>query len=69
MVHGGDHCTICMYIVYVYAVVCSFHVNGNYWQTGWESLIIELKESLLFLTQLQSLATRKLLVSFGSGIA
>ena len=46
--------------------ICSFHVDGNYWQKGWESRIIELKQSLLFLNQLQSLATCKLLVSLGS---
>ena len=23
---------------------CSFHVNGIYWQTGWESRLIDLNE-------------------------
>ena len=46
---------------------CSLHVNGNYWQTGWESQNIELRQSFIFLNQLQPLATYKLLVSLGSG--
>ena len=35
---------------------CVLHVYGNYWQTGWESRIIELRQSLIFLNQLQPLA-------------
>ena len=41
--------------------VCSLHVNGSYWQTGWESRIIDLNELLIHFNQ------RGLLISLNSG--
>ena len=38
------NCFICLY-------VCSFHVSGSYWQTGWEYRIIDLNYTLILLYQ------------------
>ena len=74
--HSPDTLSIPFTKFYFLCIICfvtgphltsgSLHVHGNYWPTGWESRIIDLKQSLLFLNQLQSLATCKLLVSLGS---
>ena len=37
------------YFYILFAYLCSFHVNGSYWQTGWESRIKDLNELLYFL--------------------
>ena len=41
-------------------------MSMDYWHTGWESQIIELRRSLIFLNQLQPLAACTFIVSLGS---
>ena len=46
--YGGIHAfTYVLFTTYI----CSFHVNWSYWQTGWESGIIDLNYTLILLNQ------------------
>ena len=47
--------------------ICSFHVNGSYWHTCWESRIIDLNYTPILLNQRAPQAIYKFLVSLSSG--
>ena len=52
--------------IYIYIYICRLHVNGSYWQTGWESPILDLDYTLILLNQQGLQAAYKLLVYLSS---